>query len=286
MSKSVVNLAEKEASRLLALWRIKHPEDINVELIAKLCGAKVRDCTFSGAEARLVRVGTKAIISISDAVREVSRRRFDIAHEIGHLRLHLESNAYKICSADDMAVFGFEKSGLAQKEIEANAFAAELLLPKQMLTSRIVGQKPSLRLIEELAHTFSTSLSATARRYVSCCDERCAVVFSQEGQIKSFAASDDFGFWIPVNQQLSEYSLAFEYFKGNTLPDRAETIDAEAWLEGKFVDDAVIREHSKVLGSYGIVLSLLWIEAAIDEDEDDWDDSETFTPDGRYRRRD
>jgi hypothetical protein len=58
----VRDCAEKEASRLLKLWRISRPEEIDVEMIANLCGALVRDCPLTGAEARLVRVGTKAVI--------------------------------------------------------------------------------------------------------------------------------------------------------------------------------------------------------------------------------
>jgi len=274
--------AEQEALRLLQLWRINEPVEIDVEAIAGLCGAIVRDCRLTGAEARLLRVGSKAMISVSDRVRELTRRRFDIAHEIGHLRLHDENNMLRICSAEDVAALGFERLSLPKKEIEANAFAAELLLPRFMVIPRIRNKKPSMSTIAELAEMFNTSLSATARRFVSCCDERCAVVFSHQGCIKSFTASKDFGFWIPVGQELKEDSLAYDYFHGKALPTWAESVDASSWLEGKFVDDAVICEHSKVLGSYGIVLSLLWIEKAIDVDEDDWDDSEAFTPDGRY----
>ena len=277
--------AEREAQELLHLWRILQPEDIDVEEIACLCGAMVRDCQLTGAEARLVRLGPKAVISVSDAVNNVGRRRFGIAHEVGHLRLH-DGDLIQICTSEDVAAFGHEEKGQKPKELEANAFAAELLLPRAMVVPRLRGAKPSLDIIEDLAKQFSTSLSATARRFVSLTKESCALVFSKDGRIKSFSSSDDFGFWIPVGEPLDRNSLAYDYFQGRALPTYSETVDASAWLRGRLVQDAVIKEHSRALGRYGLVMSLLWINETVEEDEDDWDDSETFTPDGRYKRRD
>jgi hypothetical protein len=50
--------------------------------------------------------------------------------------------------------------------------------------------------------------------------------------------------------------------------------------------DALIKEENRALRRYGIVVSLLWLDTSLDLDDEDWDDSDTFTPDGRYRRRD
>lgn len=276
--------AEHEASRLLRLWRILNPEDIDVEDIAFLCGALARDVQLQGAEARLVRVEENAIISVSQEVGEPARRRFDIAHEIGHLRLHPNNNALVLCTEDDVEVRGFSDSRPDDQELEANAFAAELLMPRFMFEPRCVKRPPSFGLIESLAGTFRTSLSATARHYIKYTKERCAVVFSADGRIRSCVKSDDFGYWIVGD--LDKYSLAFDYFQGKSLPSRAESVDASTWLEGRFVNDAMIKEESRALPRYGVVISLLWIDRPIDIDQDDWDDSETFTPDGRYWRRD
>ena len=63
-----------------------------------------------------------------------------------------------------------------------------------------------------------------------------------------------------------------------------ETVDASSWLRGRYLPNAMIKEESRALPRYDAVISLLWIHEEIEPDPDDWDDTEKFTPDGRWRR--
>ena len=48
------------------------------------------------------------------------------------------------------------------EETEANTFAAELLVPELLVTTRAKKTEPSLALLDELAEKFSTSVLASA----------------------------------------------------------------------------------------------------------------------------
>ena len=273
------------ATVLLQNLGITHPSEISIEDIAWMRGALVRDENLKGAEARLVTFGNRAIISVSTRINEPGRRRFAIAHEVGHLELHRQISSLALCAAGDLDFKPFEGSAYPQTEQEANSFASALLMPNFLFHPGCQKEAPSMSLIEQLAEAFGTTLTATALRYIAFCPERCAVVFSQDRCIRWYKATTGFGLHIPVHETLDPYSLAVDFFDGKSISDRMESVDASTWLRGRYRSNTMIKEQSRPLPRYNAVLSLLWIHEEIEPDPDDWDDRETFTPDGRWRRR-
>jgi Zn-dependent peptidase ImmA (M78 family) len=67
----------------------------------------------------------------------ITRQRFSVAHELGHLFLH----QYRVPHADrTMKLRDAQSSqGSAFEEIEANQFAAELLMPRELLLKALDG---------------------------------------------------------------------------------------------------------------------------------------------------
>lgn len=67
----------------------------------------------------------------------LERRRFTIAHELGHLLMH----QYKVPHADGAQRVRFRDSasslGTEREEVEANQFAAELLMPASLLLPKL-----------------------------------------------------------------------------------------------------------------------------------------------------
>lgn len=63
---------------------IRKPSEIWLEEIAFHYGALVRYEQLQGAEGRLVRLGSRAVIRVRQDIPELGRRRFVIAHELGH----------------------------------------------------------------------------------------------------------------------------------------------------------------------------------------------------------
>lgn len=96
-----------------------------------------------------------------------NRRRFTLAHELGHFLLHRRSarvfiDASPVFYRDERAAGGTDS-----REIEANRFAAELLMPEKVLRE-IVGRQPvdlfDERSVRGLAARFGVSSQAMTIR--------------------------------------------------------------------------------------------------------------------------
>ena len=261
------------AERVLNELGINSPKDLErIELIAWARGALVREKHLDGAEARLTVLGKRAVITISTTIRDPRRKRFSIAHELGHLELHRRWSSLMPCLSEDIDNWGDLRRSGADLEQEANEFAAALLLPERFLAPLCRGQDPSLDHVAELAEAFNVSLTATALRYLDFCDEPIAVVFSQDGRVKWFRGNKHFeelGLFVEVRSRLDPSSHAALFFQGRTIPTGPKQVDASAWLApGRYRPDARIQEHSVAMPNYNAVLTLLWIDDDIEDDED------------------
>ena len=74
------------AEALLWNYGISDPADIDLDAIAFDMGATVHRRPLCGCEARLVADGDKAVITINSK-SIITRQRFSLAHELGHLKL-------------------------------------------------------------------------------------------------------------------------------------------------------------------------------------------------------
>jgi Zn-dependent peptidase ImmA (M78 family) len=86
-----------------------------------------------------------------------TRQRFTLAHELGHLR----------CGHDDTPVETFTTLGgksTDSREVQANAFAAELLAPKMAVAAWAAGREVGLDDVLELAARFGISAIAALYR--------------------------------------------------------------------------------------------------------------------------
>ena len=150
---------------------------VDVEAIALRFGLKVvfkalpRDTS-----AVIIRASDgRRIIGINDG-HSTTRQRFSIAHEIGHALLHLPAEPpasgdavvdkpIEVLFRDDIAAMGVDK-----REIEANAFAVELLMPAKVLRERFrqliqtSTRKSTDALVRELATEYEVSTQAMGYR--------------------------------------------------------------------------------------------------------------------------
>jgi hypothetical protein len=150
-------------------------------------------------------------------------------------------------------------SGLPKQELEANEFAGELLVPTRLLTNVLSNGKPCFDLIESLAQKFSTSLTATAYRFVEVTGHACALVWSERGTAKWFVRSEEFGQWIRLRERLDARTLSADCFGSEMALSTQESVPASAWLEGTLPEDARILEQTRCMPSYSGALTLLWI---------------------------
>lgn len=135
--------------------------EIDVYKLAEAFSIRIHEKALGGeASGLLVIKDGKAAIGIElDQIPQ--RKRFTIAHELGHFFLHRE---FKNTFVDEV----FARSGESnQIEREANAFAASLLMPSSLI-SKAIDVKGWREIddekIEELAELFNVSgISMTYR---------------------------------------------------------------------------------------------------------------------------
>jgi Zn-dependent peptidase ImmA (M78 family) len=281
MSENLI-LASQRAEEIIKKLRIREPSEIDLKDIAMERGVLVRERVLKGSEARLVRKGRTGIITVDKYIPEEGRKRFAVAHDLGHFELHRESQLM-FCTEQDMVVWNENKP----QEIEANEFAANMLMPGSLFTVRLGKEKPNLDMVKSLAGEFRTTLTATAVRYAQLSPEPCAAVISKDGIIRWYKKSVRFRHHVKVGSNLSPNSYAFDYFDGLDVPTKAMKVPAFAWLAGNVDGEAEIIEHSLVFTRYNVVLSLLWIYEDVrpdwqrDDDKDPVDLTSSFTPEGR-----
>jgi len=138
LSKRKTQQIQKSVEGILQLAAVTKPP-IPVERIAQIRNVEIRFVSFEGEiSGLLAREGGHIIIGVN-ATHPRNRQRFTIAHELGHLELdHLDSGAneihvdrhFKVMLRDERS-----SDALDPMEIQANAYAAELLMPASMLSS-------------------------------------------------------------------------------------------------------------------------------------------------------
>ena len=104
---------------------------VPVEAIARRYARIVERNLDPGISGALVPVKDGQWLILVNEDHAPTRKRFTIAHELGHLLLH----GFKSVHADRAFKFRDAQSseGSAAEEIEANQFAAELLMPRRRL---------------------------------------------------------------------------------------------------------------------------------------------------------
>ena len=245
--------AEKKASEIIREFGIYHPDHIRLEDIAFALGAQVREGPLRGASARLIRVGSRAIIRIPNTETNESRRRFSIAHELGHFVLNHEGMSLEIvCDEKDMMNWYSTDT-----ETEANFFASELLMPEALVRQQCDVRDVSFEPVKKIAAAFQTSLTSTAIRFVKFCPEPCALICSEDSKIKWFVKSSAWWPFIRKGQKLDKRTLAVEYFMGQEIPEEGEDMEADVWLSEPLITN--VFEHSVALKQYSLVLTILWI---------------------------
>lgn len=263
MKKTLGTLTESicrdAANRVLDELYVVSPEEINLSALAWIGGRKLHiiDGGLTNSEGRLLADDNGGVIRVSDKITLSGRRRFTIAHEIGHRVLH-GAGSY-VDTLNDL-----RSKDVGSIETEANWFANELLMPERLFVPHVSRQPPSLQFVDSLAETFRTSGQATALRFIKLTKEPCALVMTKENCVLWSAKSSNFDFRLRSGT-LHEYTSAAEIWDGQ-LTDTKGMVDtpAGAWIENiDPLGKQNIKEDSRQMGNYNQVISLLWIDDEI-----------------------
>lgn len=254
------------AARLWQLYGWSSIRELVLEDLAFARGVVVVEDQLVGMEARLVRQGERGLIRVRADIPELGRKRFAVAHELGHWELHRKISQVLPCTSQDLVA----KYKASPPEIQANAFAAELFMPEHLVTPRLASIRPTREAVVGLANEFDTSLTATAIRCVELSDDYWALIASEKGKVRWWRASqglEDKLAWEP-GTPVPKDSVAADCFAGRVIPTRPQQLPSQVWLliastleeegEEEFEAD-VIMEQVIEQPAYGQVLSLLWV---------------------------
>ena len=240
--------------QLLQELGITEPQEIDLEAIAFYLGARVRFRPLDGCEARIVGLGNQAIITVNDRSSSHPRKRFSIAHELGHWRYHRGKS--QVCRVNE----DFRARDALSPERIADQYAADLLMPNYLFRpiSR-QHRRLDFKTVTAIAQIFQTSISATAIRLVEGDHSPALAVCHDLQGRKWFARAPSVpNKWFP-RDTLDPQSFAFDVLHGGKPGDPVpHKIGADAWFDRWDAERFEIHEQTMRLGD-GEILSLILV---------------------------
>jgi hypothetical protein len=253
-------MALTQAECLLQELGVTEPGEIDLEAIAYHVNARVRYRPLDGCEARIVGSGNKAIITVN-ANSIPRRKRFSIAHELGHWRNH--RGQCLVCRADD-----YSPTHALEPERVANTYAADLLMPNYMFQP-IARQyaKLNFKTVNALSEIFETSKTATGFRLITSDHSPALLVCHGRNGRKWFVRSPSVpSKWFPQND-LDADSFAMSVLFGNGAEDPSpRKIGADAWFDRRDAERFEVHEQTIRIGPDEILTLVLISDPAMFDD--------------------
>ncbi|UFW88237.1 ImmA/IrrE family metallo-endopeptidase [Bradyrhizobium barranii] len=287
-------IAEGAASVVLGEMKIEGLRVDPIEIATrKGIAVEAKPSTVQGVSGMLVKAGDNFGILYATHVSSKGFQKFCVAHELGHYCIEGHANAL-LAHGPHYSHAHFTSND--PFEMEADYFAAALLMPEVPFRKEANRNDPGLTAIETLARDCETSLTATAIRYAGLTRDAVAVILSTGPSID----------WCFMSEGLKEAKKLEWIRKGTPVPSgtATESFNAQAenvrlgkkdsgdgrlndWMGGERVYR--ITEEVVGLGQYGRTLTVLTCEiltAQANGDESDEDGEaelvESWTP--KFRR--
>lgn len=255
------------------LGKLKYKDfPIRPREIARMMGIPIQEVPASGSfDGYLLRLGDSFGIMVNASINSEARKNFTIAHELGHYEIpHHKGREFKCLSSNIGIILGKDL------EIEANDFAAELLMPASFVSGEIKKTEPGLGVIKAISERCETSLMSSAFRYMKYCPEIALLVISENNKIKYFILSEDARerkLFLTNGTPLSRLSLAYDCFdkngavtNSNELSDR---VDLAAWFPTFDYSQYDCFENVVAMPVLNQVLSLIYLVEKYDANAED-----------------
>lgn len=277
------NVVKERKIMTLPVDPVACARDLGVEVMAKPARAQ-------GVSGMLLRVGNTFGIAYATHINNIGFQNFSVAHELGHYFLPGHIDAVLADGDVHESHAGFASGN--RYEMEADHFAAALLMPRSLFVKAMSTASNRLNAIEKLADLCRTSLTATGIRYAQFSRDAMAIVLSTGSQINYCVMSEPLrevkGLnWIRKGEGLSRNTATFAFNRNNDRVRRADrenvTSDLRDWFGGD--RNMPITEEVIGLGNYGKTLTVLTaidLEEKLQEIEEEEDLIESWTP--RFRR--
>lgn len=234
---------------------------LDVEALAEWCRIRIDEVPLDGFLGLLMKVGKKSGMLLKSG-QGLGQRRFTIAHEIGHFAIPSHAGRpIEQCLQED--VVGQPQNST---EIEANQFAAELLMPRSQFDLDIGNKTPSFQHIRALAERYDVSVTACGLRWIELTHERAALICVEDGYIKWKRLSKGLRYSLtPSGTRVAPETLVAAVQRGEALSGAPELVPPWAWLE-RPAERTEVLESAFAIPSLNQVLSLILVDDEVDED--------------------
>ncbi len=159
--------ARRAAQSLLSHHRVR-AAPVHVERIAKSLGVRVEYAPLDSELSGLAHIRDGVPIVGINTLHAPNRQRFTLAHELGHVQLHRHEIEHAVhVDRGSLRRDALAAEGVDPIEIEANTFAAELLMPTDLLTTALERRSVDLeddKAVTALAKRFRVSEAAMRYR--------------------------------------------------------------------------------------------------------------------------
>jgi Zn-dependent peptidase ImmA (M78 family) len=247
-----------------------HDEITNMPMDLFVAGlnATLIEEALTNCDGKIIFGNSKAIIKVNSQIQFQERKRFVIAHEVGHLIMHKNMRLPDDSFTNFNIIAGMEKAlKNGNQELEANEFASELLMPEKLFLKEAGKKKFTPLLIKQLSERFKTSLTAAIFRYLQFDLHPICLVFIENGKVKYWKKSDGLKVWLQDYTRLAppSDSVAGEYIQGGyefiyKLEDKVQTIKKSTWFNlNQYNDeDTDFYEYCIPSKRYKTILSIIW----------------------------
>jgi len=153
-------IKRRQISRIAETTReaFKTPSPIDMEKAVSRLGGRI-EVAKSDKEATIGREGESFVIRL-DGTKPLVRRTFSLAHELGHLVLHMGFGQPEKWHQSEDYEESYARSGWSEEEYEANEFAASFLMPSAEFRQVAANSKN----IKFVAEHFGVSVDAALTR--------------------------------------------------------------------------------------------------------------------------
>lgn len=247
--------AEAKSSNLLTAYSIDDP-GFCVETLADAMGIVVREGGLDTADAWLFRrPDGHGILRVRSKGTSDARRRFSIAHELGHWELHPNLTQGRYCTEENLSDYV-----RSSEEVEANCFAASLLMPRFMMREHMGSADPSFALVDRLTAAFETSRTATARRLVELTKYRVILVCCIGGRVVWRVKSDAAKYYALEGALVPADSLTARTISTRSQFAEHAEISPRVWLrDNPVANPEECFEDVRYNPSLDMSLTLLWL---------------------------
>lgn len=243
--------------------------NVPLEILVSGIGATLIEEELNNSDGKIVRGKSKTLIKVNSRIEHESKRRFTVAHELGHYLLHDKLEDH---NENDKTLSWFKnteqqlKGGL--QEWEANDFASELLMPEDIFRSEVKGIPFSPELLKSLSVRFNTSISSALIKCLSLNIHPLLLIYITNGIVRNWNRSDSWKYSIKDCTKMSppDDSVAQEYIEANydfiyKGIEKAQEISKSTWcnlhpneMDTEFFEYCIPYKQHKT------ILSVIWEE--------------------------